>query len=87
MSSPSQLDFSRVQAGAQPEPERRRLGEDGASALDAARETVEGGEEAVAGGLHLMPAEPLERAAHHLVVLLEQLAPTCGGRRQSAATR
>src|SRR5262249_12632109 len=44
-------------------------------ATDGARRTVEGGKEAVPGGIDLAAAEPLELAADRGVVCAEELAP------------
>ena len=55
--------------------ERLESVDDRLAAPDRARRPVEGGEEAVAGGVALLPAEPAELAPHERVVTREQVAP------------
>src|SRR4029453_8282529 len=50
--------------------------DDRAGTADRARRSVERGEEAVTGGVELLPAEPHELSPHQRVVLGEQVAPT-----------
>ena len=54
---------------------RATSSDDRARTVDRPRRPVEGGEEAVAGGVQLLAPEPRELAAHSRVVALEQLAP------------
>ena len=70
-----QLALAGVQAGADLEAElAHRLG-DRAGAADRPGRAVEGGEEAVAGGVDLLAAEPDQLAPDERVVALEQVAP------------
>ena len=48
----------------------------GAGAADGRAGSVEGRQEAVAGGIDLAPTEPCELLAHDGVVLVEEGAPT-----------
>ena len=74
--SPSITSSSPVwRPGADLEPERAHRLRDRGGAADRARGPVEGGEEAVAGALHLAAAVAVERLAEERVVALEQEAP------------
>ena len=70
-----QLALARVQAGAELEPEVAGAVPDGERAPNRARRPVERGEEAVAGGVDLAAAEPLELATDGGVVTAQQLRP------------
>src|SRR2546425_7154610 len=72
---PSMLALACVQAGTHLETQLRHRLNDRAGASNPPRGTVEGGEEAVPGRVHLAAAEAYKLAAHELVVALEELAP------------
>src|SRR5207245_4718090 len=57
-------------------PELAHRFSDGATAADGTCRPVEGGEEAVPRGVHLLAAEAHELATYELVMALQQLAPT-----------
>ena len=69
------LHLTGVHAGADRDPDARERVTDRAGAADRATGSVEGGEEPVAGGVDLAPAEPGQLLAHDRVVLVEERAP------------
>ena len=64
-----------MEPGPDLEAERAHAGADRARGADGPGGAVEGGQEAVARGVDLAPAEPRELLAHQRVVRLEQVAP------------
>src|SRR5581483_8043003 len=71
----SKLDLPGVDAGTDLDVERPEGVAYGEGALDGATGTVEGRQEAIAGGIDLPTAETLELLSHRLVMALEQVAP------------
>ena len=70
-----QFAFAGVKAGANLKPEWLNGIHDGTGALHGAGGPVEGGEEAVAGGINLAPAEANEVAPHRGVMAVQKLTP------------
>ena len=64
-----------VQAGPDLDAEAGYRIADGACATDGPGRPVEGGEEAVAGGVDLHAAEPLKEPPHLRVMILQQVTP------------
>src|SRR2546423_1061407 len=73
-----ELALARVQPGAELESEAAHTVADRAGGADRARRPVEGGEEAVAGRVHLAAAVAAKLGANRGLVRLEQLAPAAG---------
>jgi IS30 family transposase len=71
----AELDLARVHAAAHIDSELPRGVADCACAFDRPGGTVEGGEEAVAGGFDLAAAETRELAPYRRVVSIEEVAP------------
>src|SRR6266508_1166828 len=71
----TQLALAGVDAGADFQADVAGILGDGAGAFDGPSGPVEGGEEAVAGGVHLLAAKASELTADHVVVGVEQLLP------------
>ncbi len=70
------LQLTRVQAGANADPESPHPPADRRRAADAPSRAVEGGEEAVAGVLDLLAAMARELTSDQVVVALKQLVPS-----------
>jgi hypothetical protein len=78
------LALAGMQAAADLQVQRAHLVANPACTANDASWAVERGEEPVAGGVDLPPAEPRELAPCHAVVLPEQLAPTAIADRERA---
>ena len=72
---PPELHLAGVDPGPHPKVERRHGLADGAATTYSPPRPVEGGEEPVAGGIHLASAESVQLAADNDIVLVEHLAP------------
>src|SRR5215472_15219787 len=70
-----QLDLAGMHADAHWNVEPMQLIANGAGAVNRARRSVEGGQETVAQGLHLLAAEPRKLLAHRFVMSVEKVAP------------
>src|SRR5207247_6552789 len=79
--------LARVQAGTYFESQLRHRLNDCAGASDRPCRAVEGGEEAITGGVHLPAAEARELAPDNRVVVPEQLTPGAIAKRDSTFTR
>jgi hypothetical protein len=77
--------FAGVHANPGREPDTSQVVTESAGAADRATRPVEGGQEAIAGGVDLASTEPCQVPAHDRVVLVEERAPAgvteCGGSR------
>src|SRR4051794_31074738 len=70
------FDFTCVATHSDTKAQRRHRGMHLLTALHRARRAIERGEEAVAGGIHLLAAESSKERANHAIVFLKQLCPT-----------
>ena len=73
--SVSQLDLAGVEPGAELDPQRSYVVGERARAADRPRQAIEGGQDAVAGGLDQPATKGLDPAASRLVVQLQQFPP------------
>src|SRR5215207_3967980 len=71
----AQLALTGVETGPNLEPEIAGTGRDGLGTVDGATGSVESGQEAVARGLDLLPAEPVQLMTDRRVVRVQQLVP------------
>src|SRR5262249_3423945 len=72
----SHLDLAGVQTRADLNLQRLDGVSDGARAANGPSRPVEGGDKAIAGGVHFTAAEPLKLAAHNPVVAVEKFTPS-----------
>ena len=69
------LNLSHVDPDTKFDPEGAKIVEESGSASDRGSRLIEDGEEPIAGGVHLAPAEPLELVSNERVVRTEQSPP------------
>ncbi len=72
-----------VQPGTHLNPQGLDLVRDGTRASNCPSGTIKSGQETIARGIDLAPSEPLQRAADHRVVILEQIPPSAIPQRDS----